>query len=207
VICLPREGPARAAGPSFQDTGFRPVEERRDRRAMGGSIPQEMERDSFSRMASTSPAVTTPGTSAANVLPPSATGHMAPAPAGAPAPRHRRAAARRRPAPRHRPTTAFVRRCSIPCARQSKSNIWVCHLAVGEARAARVLHPFKNFFACSRRCCCRRSPSPSDPSNYRNRDSPANGARWAGWRAVATVSPPTDRRQFLRMDFAQLPTA
>src|SRR5262249_24426373 len=30
-------------------------------------------------------------------------------------------------------------------------------------------------------------PLCSDPSNYRNRDSPANGARWAGWRAAATA--------------------
>src|SRR5262249_53605524 len=31
----------------------------------------------------------------------------------------------------------------------------------------------------SRLCCCRRSPSRSVPSNYRNPDSPANGARYA----------------------------
>src|SRR5262249_62139347 len=34
------------------------------------------------------------------------------------------------------------------------------------------------------------------PSNYRNRDSPANGARWAGWPAAATACrAPTRRRK------------
>ena len=53
----------------------------------------------------------------------------------------------------------------------------------------------------SRRCYCRSSPSRSNPSDYRNRHSPANGIPWAGWRAAATAyrapikrRPPSPRR-------------
>src|SRR5215472_3806301 len=48
-----------------------------------------------------------------------------------------------------------------------------------------------------RPCCCQRSPSRGDPSNHRNRDSPANGARWAGRRAAATAYRAPTRRRLL----------
>jgi len=41
-------------------------------------------------------------------------------------------------------------------------------------------------------------PRAAIPNNYRNRDTPANGARWAGWRAATTAYlPPTKRRPAL----------